>query len=146
MLCFAIQLAAVGYNAVANLGILTIGGGHPVPDLGVDVPVCAEQIVTGVVISESQIVPVILQGAFIEHSHTLKAVHTHREVFVVELLQKEVPFKTVAAPGHRFLHKVNEKLPADDKDTHAGQILRTGAVVHRHVGELPLFIQSDAQV
>ena len=53
MLCFAIQLAAVGYNAVANLGILTIGGGHPVPDLGVDVPVCAEQIVTGVVISES---------------------------------------------------------------------------------------------
>ena len=39
MLCFAIQLAAVGYNAVANLGILTIGGGHPVPDLGVDVPI-----------------------------------------------------------------------------------------------------------
>ena len=76
----------IGMNLVA---MMIESAGFEVIDLGVDVPVCAEQIVTGVIISESQIVPVILQGAFIEHSHALKAVHTHREVFVVELLQKE---------------------------------------------------------
>lgn len=96
--------------------------GTRVPDLGVDGPVCAEQIVTGAVIGERQVVPEVFQGTFIEHGHALKAVHTHGEILIVELLQKEVPLKAIAAPGNGLLDKVDEQLPIDDEDAHAGQI------------------------
>ena len=48
----ALQHAAVGHHAVFDLAALSVVGGHPVPDLGVNGPVCAEQIVTGAVIGE----------------------------------------------------------------------------------------------
>src|SRR5699024_4811340 len=67
-----VQLAAVGHDAVANLTIFPVGGGNPVSNFCINIPVCAEQAVPRVKINQGQIVAIVLLGAFVEHGHAVK--------------------------------------------------------------------------
>ena len=119
MIRIALELAAVGDDAVVDLGMRAVIGRDLVAHAGIDRQIrAAKQAVADLRIEQRQIVAEELGRAFVEERHTLKDVRLDFHARLGEAVHHEIALEMIAVMRHGVGRLADQQLAADDEDAH----------------------------